>query len=68
MTFTVSQWDLNLQYSDPESMGRVVTPVGHLLDDLQGDLLDDLLTPCAGTVRTITFTIYKLATKSARWL
>ena len=44
-------WDLNLQYSDPESVGRVATP--------GGDLLDDLLTPFAGTLRTIAFTIYK---------
>ena len=35
-------WDLNLQCSDPESMGRVATP--------GSDLLDDLLTPCAGTI------------------
>ena len=32
-------WDSNLQYSDTESMGRVAIP--------GGDLLDDLLTPCA---------------------
>ena len=31
------------------SMGRVVTP--------GGDLLDDLLTPCTGTLRSIAFTI-----------
>ena len=40
-------WDSNLQYSDPESMGRVVTH--------GGDLQDDLLTSCAGTLRTIAF-------------
>ena len=38
-------WDLKLQNSDPESMGRVATP--------GGDLLNDLLTPCAGTLRAI---------------
>ena len=47
-------WDSNLQYSDPESMGRVVTPGGDLLDDP----LYDLLTPCAGTLSTIAYTIY----------
>ena len=36
-------WDSNLQYTDPDSMGRVTTP--------GGDQLDDLLTPCAGTPR-----------------
>ena len=36
-------------------MGRVPTPGGDLLDDL----LDGLLTPCAGTLRTVAFTIYK---------
>ena len=38
-----------------EPMGRVATPCGDLLDDL----LDDLLTPCAGILRTIALTIYK---------
>ena len=47
-------WDLNLQYSDQDYMGRVATPGGDLLDDL----LDDLLTPCAGTLRSIAFTIH----------
>ena len=42
----------NLQYSNPESMGRVATP--------GGDLLDDLLTPCAGTPRIIGFNVYKI--------
>ena len=42
-------WDSNLQYSDPESIGRVVPTVG--------DLLDDPLTPCVGTLRIIAFTI-----------
>ena len=28
---------------------------------LMGDLLDDQLTPCAGTLRTIAFTMYKTA-------
>ena len=49
-------WDLNLQYSDPESMGRVTTPGPDLLDNL----LVDLLTPCAGTLRPIEFTIHKI--------
>ena len=44
-------WDSNLQYSDLESMGRVITP--------GGDLLGDLLTPCAGTLRSIAFTKYE---------
>ena len=44
-------WDLNLQYSDPESMRRVAIPLG--------DLLDDLLAHCAGTLRTTAFTMYK---------
>ena len=44
--------DSNLQYSDPESMGRVATPCG--------DLLYDLLTPCVGTLKSIAFTIYEL--------
>ena len=44
--------DSNLQYSDPESMGRVATP--------GGDLLYDLLTPCVGTLKSIAFTIYEL--------
>ena len=58
-------WDSYLQYSDPESMGRVAIPGGDLLDDL----LDDPLTPCAGTIRTMAFTIYiNLATNSASWL
>ena len=35
------------------SMGKVAIPGGDLLDDL----LDDLLTPCAGTLRTIAFNI-----------
>ena len=39
----------------PESMGRVVTPGGDLLDDL----LDDLVTPCAGTLRSTAFPIYE---------
>ena len=42
-------WDSNLQNSDPESMRRGATA--------GGDLLDDLLTPSAGTLRTITLTI-----------
>ena len=46
----------NLQFSNPESMGRVVTSGADLLDDQ----LDDLLTPCAGTLRTIAFTIYEI--------
>ena len=52
-------WDSNRQYSDPEYMGRVATHGGHLPDDLLYDLLDDLLTPCAGTLRSIAFTVYK---------
>ena len=36
-------WDSNLQYSYLDFMGRVANP--------GGDLLDDLLTPCAGTLR-----------------
>ena len=42
-------WDLNLQYSNQGSMerSRVAIP--------GGDLLDDPLTPCAGTQRTIVF-------------
>ena len=51
---------MNLQYSVPESMGRVATP--------GGDLLDDLLTPWAGILRSIAFTIMKVATNSDRWL
>ena len=47
-------WDSNFQYSNPASMGRVVTPGGDLLDDP----LYDLLTPCAGTLKTIAYTIY----------
>ena len=47
-------WDFNLQYSDQNSMGRVATPG----DDLLYDLLDDLLTPCTGTLRSIAFTIH----------
>ena len=46
--------DSDLQDSDSESMGRVTPPGGDLLDDP----LDDLLTPGAGTVRTIPLTIY----------
>ena len=43
-------WDSNLQYSDPESIGRVGTP--------GGDLLEDILTLSAGTLNTtIAFTI-----------
>ena len=45
-------WDSNLQYCDHKPMGRVATP--------GGDLLDDLLTPCASTLRTIAFTLYKI--------
>ena len=56
--------DSNLQYSDLESMGRVATPGGDLLDDL----LDDLLTSCAGILRSIAFTIMKVTTNSASWL
>ena len=41
--------DSILYYSDPESMGRVVTP--------GGDLLGDLLTLCAGTLSSIAFII-----------
>ena len=37
-------WDSNLQYSDPDVMGPVATP--------GGDQVDDLLTPCAGALRT----------------
>ena len=48
-------WDLNLQYSDQDSMRRLAHPGGDLLDDQ----LDDLLTPCDGTLRTIAFTIHK---------
>ena len=48
------KWDSNLQYSDPESIGRLPTPAG--------DTLDDLLTPCAGTLRSIVFTIYESGT------
>ena len=41
-------------------MGRAANP--------GGDLLDDLLTSCAGTLMTLAFTIYiKLATNSASW-
>ena len=43
-------WGLNLQYSDPETVVRVTTPGGDLLNDL----LDDIMTPCAGA---IAFTI-----------
>ena len=50
--FNTVTWDSNLQYPDPKSTGRVTTPGGDLLDD------HDLLTPCAGTLRTIAFTIY----------
>ena len=39
-------WDVNLQYSDPEFMGRVATH--------GGDLLDDQLTPCAGIIHFIS--------------
>ena len=49
-----------LKYTDPECMGRVVTPGGDLLDDL----LDDLLTPCAGTLRSRAFTIILYETES----
>ena len=55
-------WGSNLLNPDPKSMGRVATPGG----DLLGDLLDDLLTPCAGTLM-IAFMI-KLVTYSISWL
>ena len=45
----VSPMGSNIQFSDPEYMGREITP--------GGDLLDDPLTPCAGALRTIAFTI-----------
>ena len=51
-------WDSNLQYSYPESIRRVVTSGGDLLDDLP----NDLLTPCAGILRSIAFTIYENGT------
>ena len=41
-------------------MGRVVSTRGDLLK------MDDLLTPCAGTLSTIAFLIYKLVTKKAQ--
>ena len=43
-------WDTNFQYSNPESKA----PWGEW-----SPLVDDLLTPCAGTVMTKAFTIYK---------
>ena len=46
-------WDSDLLYSDPESMGRVATPGGDLLNDP----LDYLQTYCAGTIRSIAFII-----------
>ena len=39
---TVSHMGFEPRFSDPESMGREATPCG--------DPLDDLLTPCAGTL------------------
>ena len=55
-------WDSDLRCSNPESMGIVATPGGDLLNDqLEASglevLLDDLLTPCAGILRTISCTI-----------
>ena len=44
-----------------KAIGRVTAPGGDILDDL----LDDLLTPCAGTLSTIAFTIYKTGNYSA---
>ena len=49
ITSTVSS--MGLEPTDPGSMGGVAIP--------GGDLLDDLLTPCAGTLRTIASTIHK---------
>ena len=48
-------WGSNLKYSDPDSIRRVATAAGDLLDNL----LNDPLTLCAGTLRTKAFTIYK---------
>ena len=45
----------NLKHSDPDVIRRVATVAGDLLDNL----LDDPLTLCAGTLRTIAFTIHK---------
>ena len=45
-------------------MGTVATPGGDQVDDLH----DDLLTPCAGTLRSIAFAIIDLVTNSASWL
>ena len=50
--------DSNLQHSDPESMGRVATPGGDLINDHLGDLL----TFCAGTLRTMHSLCIKLVT------
>ena len=58
-------WDSNLQYSYPESIWRVVTSGGDLLDDHP----NDLLTPCDGILGCRAFTIYmKMAPNSASWL
>ena len=47
-----------------ESLERVATSGGDLLDDLP----DDLLTPYAGTLSTISFTIYKTGDLFSHWL
>ena len=44
-------WDSNIHCSIQNFWGEWPPP--------DGDLLDDLLTPCAGTFRTIVFTTYK---------
>ena len=46
-------WHSNLQYSNPESMGKVATSG----DDLLDNLLDVFLSPCSGTLRTKAFTL-----------